>query len=162
MAITLFLDKHMNESRILALDVGDRRIGMAISSPEGGFALPLQTIVRDSKQQEYGTLRKIIQQKQITTLVVGLPVSLNGQYGPQVDKVEAFIEELVKGLDVTVEWMDERYTSVIAQQNIRACGKQPFRQKSLIDQEAARTLLQDYIRQVQLQQSSHLDDYPSE
>ena len=140
------------QCRIMGLDVGDRRIGWAITDPLAMFAQPLTTIAHGKTGQE-DPIKQIIallqQHGPIYTLVVGLPKKMDGTEGDQAAKVRALVARLQthvqsvfpgQGLDIA--WIDERFTSVVAHQTMQAQGVAPSRNKALVDQVAAVQILQ--------------------
>lgn len=136
--------------RILAVDPGERRIGLAISDPFGNFAVGLETL-RLGAGQEVGILLpeflRICHQYDIRQIVMGLPLHMSGEEGESARKARALADLLTEGLKLPVTLMDERLTSKIAEQSLRAMGIQSsrHRKKGIIDQAAAMRLLQDYL-----------------
>src|SRR3954469_6886961 len=100
--------------RILALDVGSRRIGLAVSDALGITAQPLDTLNRTNKRADIAHLKQLIRQHDVTELVLGNPLNMSGQPGPQAQKVAAFAEELRSRLNLPVHLWDERLTSTEA------------------------------------------------
>ena len=130
--------------RILALDYGKKRIGVAVSDPFGNFAVGLDTLETHSKTL-LETLGKLCQEYTVTTIVLGLPKHMKGHEGIEAEAVREFGALLSDTLRVSVIYLDERLTSVIAQQELREQGVQGSRNKGLIDQAAACRILQDYL-----------------
>src|SRR3954466_15855705 len=102
------------QNRILALDVGSRRIGLAVSDALGITAQPLETLNRTNKRADIAELKKIIHQHHVTELVLGNPLNMSGEPGSQAEKVAAFAEELRTRLNLPVHLWDERLTSTEA------------------------------------------------
>lgn len=136
-------------SRSMAIDYGDRRIGLAISDPARLVVKGLATLDRKVNKNWLKDLIALVSQHHISEVVVGLPRNMDGSYGFAADKVEDFMDELEPLLpeDVVLHCLDERLTSVIAQQRLREQGKKPSMEKGLVDQEAACLLLEDFLRQ---------------
>ncbi|MBK8189981.1 MAG: Holliday junction resolvase RuvX [Vampirovibrionales bacterium] len=132
-------------ARILAIDYGQRRIGLAISDPLGHFAVGLPTLERNARTDLWTPLAALRDQYGVSTIVLGLPRNMNGSEGPMAQKVRAFGEALQTHLGCEVVFFDERLTSTLAQQTLRAQGIAPSRQKGLVDQAAAARILQDYL-----------------
>jgi len=129
----------------LSVDFGERRVGIAISDPLGVIAQPLPTIEVKSNAQLLRDLGEIIQKKAVVRIVVGMPLNLKGERGKTAQAVEKFVRQLRKKAAVPVEIWDERFTSVVAEQTIRAMGKSPSRHKGKIDQISAQLILQNYL-----------------
>lgn len=131
--------------RILAIDYGQKRIGLAVSDPLGRFAVGLPTLERTRKTDLWTPLAALRDQYGIHTVVVGLPRNMDGSEGPMAHKVRAFGAMLSAQLGCEVTYLDERLTSALAEQTLRAQGIAPSRQKGLVDQAAAARILQDYL-----------------
>lgn len=131
--------------RLLGLDIGDRRIGVAISDPTGTFATALDTIDRKAIDGLEPHMARLCQQHGVSALVIGLPVSLNGTLGPRAKKVKKEGQWLGRKLGLPVHWVDERLTSTLAHGVLQAQGVSPSRQKSAVDAIAATRILQDYM-----------------
>ncbi|MFH1198328.1 MAG: Holliday junction resolvase RuvX [bacterium] len=134
-----------SEDRILGIDYGEKRIGLAISDPLKLFASPLVTL--DMKDNFWQELSKIIVEYHVTKIVLGYPLKESGEKSRSTELVEKFLEELKKRFSVPVELIDERYSSSIAMQQIieTVKSKKKRRDKSLIDKKAAAVILQDYL-----------------
>ena len=131
--------------RVLALDVGDRRIGVALSDPTGTLASPLTIIERTSDDQAIGAILKIASERNAGPIIVGLPRSLDGHIGPQAEKVQAFAELLRQRSSVPVEYRDERFTTVTAVHLKQEASKRRPDRKTRYDAMAAAIILQDYL-----------------
>jgi putative Holliday junction resolvase len=127
---------------ILALDVGDRRIGLALAHPVARLASPLITL--DNSSDVWERLLQVIQQQDVTQLVVGLPRNLQGDDTAQTKRVRQFVEELQAHIQLPVVLQDEALTSRKAEQELAARGK--AHTKSDIDALAATYILEDYLR----------------
>ncbi|NJM05118.1 Holliday junction resolvase RuvX [Candidatus Gracilibacteria bacterium] len=133
------------ERRVLALDLGERRIGVALSDVYGSLANPLTTIAATPRPQAIRAIGKIIADYQVVELVVGLPLTLRGEIGPQAQTVKSFAGEIASALNVPVHFFDERLSSAAADQMMRELGIKPDKRKQHIDQIAASIILQDYL-----------------
>jgi putative holliday junction resolvase len=131
--------------RILGIDYGLKRVGLALSDPLGIFASGLTTLPNKSAKQLLKELQAVINEHQVEKLVMGLPVRSTGELGTAAEAVQAFGNELSKATGLPVFYEDERFTSVIAQQALQAQGVQPSRQKHLVDQTSAALILQQYL-----------------
>jgi putative Holliday junction resolvase len=136
---------HPAYGRILALDVGERRIGVALSDLSRTLATPYITIHATPVHIFFKKLSQIIRQEDVCQIVVGLPISLNGQEGPQAQRIWAFIETLAAQVTLPIATCDERYTSAEAERIMIEAGLRPEQRKARIDEVAASIILQDYL-----------------
>lgn len=134
-----------SETRILAIDYGEKRIGLAVSDPFFLFATGIETIPNDIRLLD--ELRRLCEQYAIVKIVVGLPMTLRGTQSDATLAVEKFVERLRSGLMLPVDLWDERFTSKMASQTILdlGVGKMKRREKAKVDQLAAVHLLQSYL-----------------
>jgi putative Holliday junction resolvase len=128
---------------ILALDVGERRIGVAVASSIARLARPLMTLSNDDQLWE--ALARIVEQETVGTLVVGLPRGLEGQTTSQTETAQHFAIEAGSRLGVPVELQDEALTSVHAEAELKQRGK--LTKKADIDALAATLILEDYLQE---------------
>jgi putative Holliday junction resolvase len=135
----------MHEQRVMGLDVGERRIGVALSDPGRTLATPLTTIRAVPREQALEHIRRLVAEHNVVELVVGLPLTLRGEVGPQATLVQAFAAELERFLTLPVALFDERLTSAAAEQMLRELGVKPAKRKEQIDQVAAAIILQDFL-----------------
>ncbi len=143
--------------RVLALDVGQRRIGVAVSDPSGMLARPLTVVRRVRQVQDLQAIVALQQREGAERVLVGLPLTLSGEVGPQAEWTLRFVDALKAALgDVPVETWDERYTTVDASTSLRAQGVKAKDQRSTIDMVAAAVLLQSYLDQRKTGESSPL------
>lgn len=131
--------------RILALDVGSRRIGLAVSDALGITAQPLETLVRKNKRADLEQLGKVIEQYSIAELVLGLPLYMSGQESPQSGKVEAFAEQLKERFGLPVHFMDERLTSAQAHRLLDEAELSRMGRKGKVDRIAAVLILDAFM-----------------
>ena len=131
--------------RSLGLDIGDRRIGVALSDPEGILASPFTIINRQDDSLDIKAITDIISQQQVGQIVVGLPRSLDGSLGKQAERVKEFTQKLCSHTQVPVEHRDERLTTVMAERLKRAAGSKKSRKKARHDAQAAAIILQGYL-----------------
>lgn len=129
----------------MGLDVGERRIGVALSDPGRTLATPLTTIRAVSQEQALERIRRLVAEHDVVELVVGLPLTLRGEVGPQATLVQAFAAELERFLTLPVALFDERLTSAAAEQMLCDLGVKPAKRKEQIDQVAAAIILQDFL-----------------
>jgi len=133
-------------SRILGIDHGTVRIGLALSDELGMFANPLKTL--DTSPTVIQEIAAIVSQKRITEVVVGLPLRMDGVHGEAAKRVEVFADKLRKALpdEMKISFVDERLTSIAAERSLGLEGKKKTPQeKKLVDQVAAVAILQDYL-----------------
>ncbi|MBZ5719567.1 MAG: Holliday junction resolvase RuvX [Acidobacteriia bacterium] len=131
--------------RILGLDVGSRRIGVAVSDLLGITAQGLATIHRQNKRLDFGQLEQVIREYQIQEIVVGLPLRMSGQEGIQAEKMQAFAEELRRRFHLPVHLWDERLTSAQANRLLRETDMSIKRRGEVVDQMAAVLILQSFM-----------------
>jgi putative Holliday junction resolvase len=136
-----------DETRSLGLDIGDRRIGVALSDPAGILATPLTVIERRDERQDIQTIIDIINQHRVKQVIVGLPRSMDGTIGKQAEKVMAFARQLSNQTDVPVEFRDERLTTVSARRLMPATSARRNKKKTKDDAIAAALILQGYLEE---------------
>ena len=130
--------------RLLGIDHGDKRIGLALSDPIPLIASPLKTIVVSNQTEAIRAISSIIEEFDITIVVIGLPIGMKGNSTAQTEHVIKFAEELKK-TEIEVVFQDERLTSHSAKKSYQEDGVNLKGKKELIDETAAAILLQQYI-----------------
>jgi putative holliday junction resolvase len=131
--------------RILGLDVGSRRIGVAISDLLGITAQGLATIQRQNKRLDFEQLERVIKEYQVQEIVVGLPLRMSGQEGIQAEKMQTFAEDLRRRFHLPVHLCDERLTSAQANRLLRETDMSIKRRGEVVDQMAAVLILQSFM-----------------
>jgi putative Holliday junction resolvase len=131
--------------RTLGLDVGDKRIGVAISDPDNILATPLTTVMNDNNDRAIERILDIVNEYNIKQIVVGLPYSLDGSTGIQAEKTKVFIEGLSNKTEATIHFCDERLSTVAAERLLRNAGVKKEKIKERRDAAAAAYVLQGYI-----------------
>ncbi|MGB0034688.1 MAG: Holliday junction resolvase RuvX [Candidatus Acidiferrales bacterium] len=131
--------------RILAIDYGRKRVGLALSDELGLTAQPHATLVRTNRRNDLRRLREICLQHSVGHIVVGHPLHMNGKAGEMADEAVRFAVRLHKELGIEVELVDERLTSWEAEQTLTETNSSPRRKRSSIDDVAAAVLLRDYL-----------------
>ncbi len=131
--------------RILALDHGTVRIGVAVSDELKMIATPLEFIPAEPFADFLERLKTLIREKQVEAVVVGMPRNMDGSYGPAALKVQEFVAALRTAVAVPIQTVDERLTSVQAQKFLRAAGHNARKQKGRVDQSAAAIILQSHL-----------------
>lgn len=131
--------------RILGLDVGDRRIGVALSDPTGILATALTVINRTEDGSDMEAILKLTEEKNVECIVVGLPLSMDGSMSEQAEKSSSFAEELSAHTGVPVKMWDERLSTSIASKLMRDTGSNSRQIKERRDSAAAALILQSYL-----------------
>ncbi|MFB0535659.1 MAG: Holliday junction resolvase RuvX [Anaerolineae bacterium] len=136
--------------RVMALDVGHKRIGVALSDPGQVLASSLQVIERKGQQRDLATVVQLVQEHEVGKIIVGYPRSLDGTAGRQAEVVERYVavlEEKLKdsSLDVPVIFWDERLSTVAADRLMAEAGRRGRERRERIDAVAAAVILQDYL-----------------
>lgn len=129
----------------MGIDFGERRIGLAISDPDGKVAIPLTTLARTSDRAAIREIAQIARREEVERLVLGEPVGLDGQRGPNAERVRRFGERLAEASGLPVRLVNESLTSVEAQERLREAGIDPRREPARIDAVAAQILLQEAL-----------------
>ena len=131
-------------SRLLGLDHGKRRIGVAVADSETGMAFARQAIQRRNLDRDLALVRELCTAEGVDQVVIGLPLNMDGSAGPQANEARAFGERLAApGLEVVYE--DERLSSWEAAQRLADAGRHPARTSGELDSAAARLILQQYL-----------------
>jgi putative holliday junction resolvase len=131
--------------RVLGLDVGSRRIGIAVSDPLGITAQGLETLERRNKRYDFEYLQRIVREYDIREIVVGLPLRMSGAEGAQSEKMRAFADELRKKLGLPVHLWDERLTSAEANRFLRETELSIEKRGKAVDRMAAVLILQSWM-----------------
>jgi len=134
----------VDDLRILGLDYGEKRIGLALCN-EGGIATGLPTMLRKNKKHDMEVLARLIRNHHIEKIVIGYPVRLDGSEGVQCEKVNRFAALLEKTFFVPVVKWPEAMTTKEAEERLIHCGVRWKKRKSKVDQVAACLILQDYL-----------------
>ncbi|MBN1161184.1 MAG: Holliday junction resolvase RuvX [Dehalococcoidales bacterium] len=127
----------------MALDVGDARIGLALSDPLGIIATPLTIITRRDIDADIQSIIDIVSKNKVERIIVGMPFSMDGSLGIQADKVRAFAGELSRRVDVPMEYRDERLSTVEAKRMLQEVKKTS--RSTRYDAAAAALILQGYL-----------------
>jgi putative Holliday junction resolvase len=129
----------------MGLDVGDARIGVAISDPLGIIAQPLSVIERTNLDQDVSAVRTLVVERDIARIVVGMPLDESGRCGPQAAKVLAFVARLREAINAEVVTQDERFTTALAERAMISAGTSRRKRRRVIDKVAAQQILQTYL-----------------
>lgn len=133
--------------RIMALDVGDVRIGIALSDPLKITAQGLETLTRTNDNRDFQYIWQLIEDNEVSELVVGLPKNMNGTLGPQGEKVQKFVDEFLQhqNKSLKVIYIDERLSTVTAEKTLIAGDVSRKKRKQVVDKLAATIILQSYL-----------------
>lgn len=137
---------------VLSLDFGTRRIGLAVSDRDGRIAFPAGCLESQGKEKDLQALRALVEKREITRIVVGLPIHLDGRAGPEADAARAFARDVAEATGLPVEMLDERWTTLEAERALRELGKRGGtaraanrRRRGHVDAVAATILLRSYL-----------------
>ena len=137
-------DRESGQGRILGLDLGQSRIGVAISDPDRRVAVPLGT-VRTGAPEDVKAIAAMVKEHEVTAIVVGHPISLSGKKGEAADHADKFAQALRGFLGLPVSLQDERLTSVDAERRLSEAGIRGRKRRRVVDQTAATLILQAYL-----------------
>ncbi len=131
--------------RILGLDIGDKRVGMAVSDEIGITAQPVGTLERSGSKADFERIIETAEEYGASEIVAGLPKRLNGSSSPQTEKVESFLAELRTRTDIPVKEWDERLTTVSAEASLIEANVRRKARRKVVDSVAAQIMLQHYL-----------------
>ena len=135
----------MPAGRLLGVDYGDVRVGLAISDPDRKIAFPLATYTRQNRERDAVYIRGVIAEERVSALVIGLPVHLNGSEGQKATAARTFGAWLTETTGLPTTFWDERFTTVEAESALWAAGLTHKQRKARRDKVAAQILLQAYL-----------------
>ncbi len=133
------------QGRILGIDYGSKRVGLAISDPTRTIAQGVPTLLYSSNKDLIKKIGDMVTNYGVTGFVVGLPLNLKGQVGAAALKVQAFVALLETTFNLQTTVIDERFTSRIAERTLQSCGKAPSKTRDKIDKISAILILQGYL-----------------
>lgn len=142
--------------RIMGLDYGSRTVGVALTDPTGLIAQPHCTLTRDREAKLRKTLQEIesmVLEYQVERIVLGLPFNMDDSEGERAEKTRAFREKLAQRVSVPIEFVDERLTTMAAQEILDESGVPRSEQKQMIDQVAAQLILEEYMQRMSREES---------
>lgn len=131
--------------RIIGLDIGDARIGVAISDPLGITAAGLETIERQNMQRDLERVKQIAERHGAVEIVLGLPFNMDGSIGEQAEKVRSFGRKLARATGLPIVYEDERLTTISAIRTLTVQGVKTGKNKDLVDMQAAAIILQKFL-----------------
>jgi len=137
-------------SRILAVDWGERRIGLAVSDPQGIIATGLETVEATSERKALARVAEIARERGATRIVVGLPLLMSGERGEAAESATRFAELLAERTGLPVDTYDERLTSALSERRLREVGHRGGKKRARMDQGAAMALLESYLQRMQV------------
>lgn len=132
----------------MCLDIGDKRIGIAVSDPFNSYSLPVSTLFRKNLKTDLDKISAIAKEKCVTKMVCGLPVNFDGTPSIQTQKALYFIEKLKEILRIEIITVDERCSTCEAEEILISQGKSREERKSVVDSLAAATILQSYLNEI--------------
>jgi len=139
--------------RVLGVDLGRQRIGLAISDPEASLAFPLDAIASNGTTRDVEALRALVEAREVERVVLGLPLHMDGRSGPEVDAARRFAHALELATGIPIELLDERWTSVEAERALRETGtaakRRRRRRSGELDSMAATILLRTWLEREQ-------------
>jgi putative Holliday junction resolvase len=131
--------------RVLAVDPGSKRVGLAISDPTGTIAQPLTTVAGEPSDTLPSRLADIAREKEVSRIIVGLPRRMDGSYGPEAKSARDLADRLRKASGLPVELVDERLTTVAAERSLLEGGARRAKRRQAVDRVAAALLLQSSL-----------------
>lgn len=135
----------MERVAVIGLDIGLRRVGVAGCDGLGLIATELTTVNRRSFKEDVEAFRRIIEEREANLLVAGIPYTMKGEIGFQAKQVIKYAKRLSNALELPLEFVDERLTSLEAEEQLKSSKKYSSRQKGLIDKRAAAIILQQWL-----------------
>jgi putative Holliday junction resolvase len=144
--------------RILGIDLGERRIGLAVSDSLGITAQGLKTIQIQKPEDRYTKIMEIIRENKVERLVFGLPKNMNGSLGPQARKVQEYAQKLGQLTNLPIDFEDERLSTVRAEQVLLEADQSRAKRKKSIDRLSAVIILQSYLDRQSLQKKRNYDE----
>lgn len=133
------------EGRLLGLDYGTQRVGIALSTPEQNLASPLENYTRFRLDTDAAFLRKLVEEYRVVGLVVGLPVHMSGDEGQKAKEAREYGKWAAAATDLPVTWWDERYTTLLAEEALISAGFSKRKRKQRLDKLAAQIMLQAFL-----------------
>ncbi|HYU63037.1 MAG TPA: Holliday junction resolvase RuvX [Verrucomicrobiae bacterium] len=131
--------------RVLAVDPGAKRVGLALSDPTGTIAQPLSTLPAEPRDTLVERLAEVARQNEVTRIVVGLPLRMDGSHGPEARSAQQLAAALRKAARLPVELVDERLTTAAAERSLIAGGVRRASRRQTVDRVAAALLLQTHL-----------------
>ena len=130
---------------VVALDVGERRIGVAVSDASGLFAFPHDTIERTNVRDDVAHIVAIAREREAKTIVIGDPLTLEGKRGVAAEKMDAFVAHVARAFDGKIARVDERLTTAAVQRSLIGADMSRGKRKTVVDKLAAAMILETYL-----------------
>lgn len=130
---------------IMSLDVGSKRIGVAVADPTGSFALPVSVVERTNLKADLERITALAREYSVDEMVVGDPVTLAGQRGPAAEKIDRFVEQLGRVFSGVIHRVDERMTTAQATKSLIAADVSRAKRKHVVDKMAAALILETFL-----------------
>lgn len=131
--------------RILGIDYGEKRIGLALTDPEAILAFPYATLVKSTRDKLFADLAEVLDKEKVECIVLGLPVDLDGTETLITRQVRNFQASLARRTDIPIHFMDERLSTQAAMDDLAASGMSRKRKKAVVDQQAAVRILESWL-----------------
>ncbi len=131
--------------RFMGLDVGDQRIGIALSDESALIASPRETLERRGNRKDIAFLLEVARREEVSEILVGMPFKLDGSSGPQAEKVGRFIEALRASTEIPIHTWDERFSTVGAERALIEADVSRAKRRGVVDRVAAALILQSYL-----------------
>lgn len=131
--------------RIMALDLGEKNIGVAVSDPTGLIARGVEVIRRTTREKDLARLKELVEELEVGQVIVGLPLNMNGSEGPEAEKARESGREIAGFLQVPLLFWDERLTTLLAEKVLLQADLSRARRKKVIDKMAAVFILQNFL-----------------
>jgi putative holliday junction resolvase len=129
----------------MGLDLGEKRIGVAVTDVQQTMAFPERVLVRRSAKADRQSLAALVADLRVDRVVIGLPLSMAGDFGPNAERAKSFGQYLARAVRVPVDYQDERLSTVEAEERLRASGVSAAERRQRIDSAAAAIILEDYM-----------------
>lgn len=134
-----------NPMKTLGLDMGSKRIGLAISDVEGTFAFPSGKLERKGRKVDLEAIAALVREREVERIVIGIPLHMSGRPGKGAEAAHAFARDLAEVTGILVETLDERLTTVEAERALNATGRSAKKQREVVDSVAASIILSTYL-----------------
>ena len=131
--------------RTLALDVGDKRIGMAVTDPLNITAQPLQTLIRKDRKGDFDEIKEVVRNMSVSKIIVGLPLNMDGTAGARAKESYKFVDKLKEELGIPIQLWDERLSTMEANRVLLQADVSRKKRKKVDDKIAAQLILQSYL-----------------
>ena len=133
-------------ARLMGIDLGERRIGIAVTNADETMAFPERVLMRRSAKSDRQAIARLAAELEVEGIVIGLPLSMDGEFGENAERAQRFGEYLARVVSIPIEYQDERLTTVEAEERLLAAGANRRRVKDMIDAAAAAVILDDYMQ----------------